>query len=56
MKYVLEFFLEQLKYVPHEVSSQEYGYATIEIKEQIQTKEHITQEVQEDQIDPTLKL
>jgi hypothetical protein len=45
-----------LKSIPHEVSSQEYGCVATEIGEQIQTKEHKIKELQEDRIDPILKL
>ncbi len=48
--------LEPSELVPQEVSSQEYGYATTKIGEQIQVEEHIMKEVHEDQIDPTSEL
>ncbi len=56
MKYALEHTLEPLEFILHEVSSQEYAYVGIEIGEWIQIEEQKTQEVQEDQIEPTLEL
>jgi hypothetical protein len=56
MKYASKHTLEPLESIPHEVSSHEYGSITIEIREHIQIEKHITQEVHEDQIDPTSKL
>ncbi len=56
MKYVSEHTLKPLKFVPQEGNSQEYGFVTIEIGEQIQIEEHKTKEVQEDHIDPTSEL
>ncbi len=56
MKYVSEQSLELLKFVPQKVSSQEYGYATTNVKEHVQIEEHRIQKLQEDHIDPTLKL
>jgi hypothetical protein len=48
MKYVPKHNLKPLEFVPHEVSSQEYVFATTKIKEQMRTKEHIIEEVHED--------
>jgi hypothetical protein len=56
MKNVSKQSLKPLESIPHEVSSQEYVFATTCIGEHMQTKEHKIEEVHEDQIDPTLKL
>ncbi len=56
MTYASEQTLEPIKYVLQEVSSQEYAFAAIEIREQIQNEEHKTQEIQQKQIDLASKL
>ncbi len=56
MTYALKQTLKLIKFVFEEVSYQEYASITIEIGEQIQTKEHRIQEVQQDQIELTLEL
>ncbi len=56
MKTISKQSLEPLKFVPQEVNSQEYVYVTIEIGEWMKIEEHKIEEVQEDQIDPTLEL
>ncbi len=56
MKNVSKYSLKPLESIPHEVSSQQYVFATIKIGKQMQTKEHKIEAVHEDQIDPTLEL
>ncbi len=48
--------MEAIEFVLLEVSSQEYASIAIEIGEQIQTKEHIIKEVQQDQTKLTSQL
>jgi hypothetical protein len=45
MKYVSKYSLKQLKFVPQEVNSQDYGFTTIDIRKQIQIEEHRTKEI-----------
>ncbi len=56
MKNVSKQTLKAFEILPQKVNSQEYEVATIEVKDQIQTKEHVIEELQENQIDPTLDL
>ncbi len=56
MKNILEQKFKPIKYVPQEVSSQEYGSTATKIGKQIQNEEHTIEKLQEDQIDPTSKL
>jgi hypothetical protein len=48
MTYALKQTLKLIKFILHEVSSQEYASVVTKIGEEIQTEEHRTQEVQKD--------
>ncbi len=46
--YVVQQTLKPIEFVVHKVSSQKYAFVTTELREQIQTKKHIIQKVQQD--------
>jgi hypothetical protein len=45
VKHALKQILEPIKFVVHDINSQEYAFATIKMGEQIQTEEQKIQEI-----------